>query len=216
MYIYCITNLVNNKKYVGQTINDPEDRWKQHVNYSRRSKFAIHNAFTKYGIDSFNFEVIDESANNIDELNDLEEFYISFYDTFYGHGYNMTSGGDNALHTEETKKKISEGNKSKKLSEEAKKKIGDANRGNTYWVGKSHSEESKQKMSITRKDRNGIQSHSSKKVVQIDKDTGEEIACWFSMNEVQREIGIMQQNISKCCLNRKYFKTAGGFMWRYL
>jgi len=78
MCIYLITNLINDKKYVGQTIyKNPNQRWSKHKYDTKRDSFcSIHMAMRKYRIENFKFEVIDESANNIDELNDLEEFYI--------------------------------------------------------------------------------------------------------------------------------------------
>lgn len=49
-------------------------------------------AFRKYGIDNFSFDVIEECTVN--ELNEKEIYWISFYDTFFN-GYNQTLGGDN-------------------------------------------------------------------------------------------------------------------------
>lgn len=215
MYIYCITNIVNDKKYVGQTSKDPYIRWNQHKADAKRLNRAIHMAMRKYGIDNFIFEVINESASNIDELNDLEEFYVSFYDTFKGHGYNMNSGGDHVIHSDETKEKIRQSSLGRKHSDETKKKMSESRSGEKNPnYGKTFSNEHKLKMSKTRRGRNGIQSHSSKKIIQLDKDTGQEIACWFSMNEVQRELGIYQSSISRCC--RGKLKSTGGFVWKYM
>ena len=76
--IYKITNLVNGKIYVGQSI-DIVDRWKQHIykafNHNERAfDSPIHQAFRKYGKDNFRFEVLEEcSANELDS----REFFIS-------------------------------------------------------------------------------------------------------------------------------------------
>ena len=95
MYIYLITNLINNKKYVGLTSDkNPINMWNSHRYNSVTPKTVIQKVLNKYGFDNFKFEVIDESANTIDELNDLEKFYISLYDTYRGEGYNCTSGGE--------------------------------------------------------------------------------------------------------------------------
>ena len=54
----------------------------------------------------------------------------------------------------------------------------------------------------------------SKPVLQFDKE-GNFIREWPSIMEVERELGINNSNVSKCCLGRYGFKTAGGFVWRY-
>jgi len=169
MYIYLITNLVNNKKYVGQTINDPLKRWTAHKSKTKSgSDFAINNALRKYGVENFQFEVIDDTNENIDQLNESEIKWIAYYDTYDGVGYNMTSGGDNYIRSEETRNKISEALKGekhhfygKKFSDETKEKMRQATLGmkhteesikkmsgeNHHNYGKTHSEEWKKKMS---------------------------------------------------------------------
>ena len=92
--IYCITNLINGKKYIGQSRNI-EKRWKKHrrsIN-SKNNKTYLHNAFCKYGLDNFSFEVLEECK--VEDLNEKEIYWISFYDT-YKNGYNLTLGGDHA------------------------------------------------------------------------------------------------------------------------
>jgi len=226
MYVYLITNLVNGKNYVGQTVNEPTIRWGQHKSDAiGTSMCSIHMALRKYGINNFQFEVIDESASDLDELNDLEDFYVSFYDTFKGIGYNMTSGGDNALHSKETIEKLRQANLGKIMPEETRKKISQSLTGHSHseeskkkmseaGKGRKHSEESKEKMSLFRTGRNGIQSPKSKKVVQLDKITGEEIACWFSMGVVMDVLKISAPMICAVCKGKR--KTSGGFKWRYL
>jgi predicted GIY-YIG superfamily endonuclease len=59
----------------------------------------------------------------------------------------------------------------------------------------------------------GMSSKSSKKVVQIDKDTKEEIAIYFSLSDANRETGIAVTNISKVCRDLMY--SSGGYIWRY-
>ncbi len=73
MWIYKITNIKNNKVYIGQTINPVENRWRRHIldaqNNILNTHFAI--AIRKYGVDSFSCEIID-TAQNQDELNQFE------------------------------------------------------------------------------------------------------------------------------------------------
>ncbi len=90
-YIYSITNLTNNKQYIGLTLqSNPYDRWKKHVYDSKNSNYPIHCAIRKYGVDNFKFRIIEECSDVIVE--EKEIFYIEKYDTYYN-GYNATLGG---------------------------------------------------------------------------------------------------------------------------
>lgn len=92
-HIYKITNTLNNKVYIGQTIKPIEKRFQQHKNNYTKEYFShliLYKAFKKYGIENFNFEEIEEIANN--ELDEREKYWIEFYDSYYN-GYNSTLGG---------------------------------------------------------------------------------------------------------------------------
>ena len=65
----------------------------------------LYNAMSKHGVDNFTVEVIEEASN--DKLNDLEEKYINEYDSI-AKGYNIRTGGNRTVHTDETKKFISQ------------------------------------------------------------------------------------------------------------
>lgn len=117
-YVYCITNLIDNKKYIGITTNDIEIRFKQHIKEAKQgSERYLCRAIRKYGESNFKVEKIDET-NDIEKLKKLEIKYIDEYNTFsnYGQGYNMTKGGDGTfgrICSEETRLKISLSNKGK-------------------------------------------------------------------------------------------------------
>lgn len=108
--IYCITNKVNGKSYVGKTC-DVEYRWKQHVGDALREnperRYAFQNAIRKYGEDSFFWEIIEEHST-IEEANVAEEFFISYLGTVAPFGYNLTKGGEGESPSYETRKRISE------------------------------------------------------------------------------------------------------------
>ena len=97
-YIYKITNLVNNKMYIGKTeSSDPFQRWKEHLNdynKNRNEKRPLYEAMTKYGINNFTFEVIEKTENTSEK----EIYYINLFRTYIGfkdcNGYNATLGGD--------------------------------------------------------------------------------------------------------------------------
>lgn len=97
--IYCFTNLVNNKKYIGQSVN-LEARRKSHIkNYkninSPQYSSLFYRALRKYGLNNFHYEILYSSDNMTkDELNEKEKYYIKLYDTFGENGYNMNIGGN--------------------------------------------------------------------------------------------------------------------------
>lgn len=110
LLIYKATNLVNNKIYIGQTINTLEYRKSQHIrdafNSNRKTNY-FHNAIKKYGEESFIFEKIDEASCQT-ELDEKERYWISFYDSHNKvKGYNLDTGGKSGgVKSEETKRKI--------------------------------------------------------------------------------------------------------------
>lgn len=92
-YIYKITNVINNKMYIGQTVKTVEKRFTQHKNNSNKSYFsqiALYKAFNKYGIENFKCETIEEISNEL--LDEREKYWIEYYDTYFD-GYNSTLGG---------------------------------------------------------------------------------------------------------------------------
>ena len=96
MYIYKITNKINNKIYIGQTYNKTiYDRFNRHIKEAcPKSKSYIDRAISKYGEENFICELID-TANSLNELNQKEIYWISYYNSInHNIGYNLTSGGD--------------------------------------------------------------------------------------------------------------------------
>lgn len=100
-YIYKITNNINNKIYIGQTIKArPTDRFSQHRYLARhsgqeKSISYLHQAMAKYGVDNFSFEIIENIEN--DKLNEREQYWIAQYNSLVPQGYNLTIGGEGAL-----------------------------------------------------------------------------------------------------------------------
>jgi group I intron endonuclease len=142
MIIYKITNTINDKVYIGQTIVKLSDRISGHYADSKRDRITrcktkISKAIFKYGFENFHFEIIDKALSQ-EELNEMEEKYIKIFNSNIDkYGYNLLLGGhQNGKHSEETKAKISAS-----LKENPTK----------YWLGKTHSEESNKKRSETLK-----------------------------------------------------------------
>lgn len=114
--IYKITNNINGKCYIGQSLY-LKKRIRRHLTYkSHKDNLALYKAFDKYGVDKFTIEILEtidiEKCDDIKfELDKLEISYIKKYDS-YNSGYNKTIGGDAGItgykFTEEQRRKVSE------------------------------------------------------------------------------------------------------------
>ncbi len=93
-YIYKITNILNDKGYVGRTEKDPQKRFKNHI-YAAHSggPMVISRAIRKYGEENFKFEVLEECS--VEDQYIRESQLIEKYDTFHN-GYNSSLGGEGA------------------------------------------------------------------------------------------------------------------------
>lgn len=109
-FIYFITNLLNNKIYIGQT-NNPSLRWSQHKSNAKynRGRQAITRAIIKYGIDNFKFEVITSCETQIEADKSEEEFIAKYSSRDPNKGYNIHAGGNTTPRTKHYLKLISEG-----------------------------------------------------------------------------------------------------------
>lgn len=182
--IYKITNLINGKIYIGQTIQSLKRRFNNHkaTSNSDSPKQYIHRAIRRYGFSNFICEEIEKCSSSL--LNEKERFWISEYKSNISEiGYNLDNGG------------LSIG----RLSEESKRKIGEANRGEkSGWFGKNHTEEQKEKISRANKGRKLTKEQISKMVSSIKKVP---IVCinneviYPSISEAARELGLSKGNI---------------------
>lgn len=108
--IYCITNNINGKQYVGQSIHI-EKRFKEHCQKCRG--LTIDKAIQKYGEDNFEFKILEVCSMDSDVLNEKEVWWIEKLGTYASNNYNLTRGGNNGEHqigfarTESTRSKIS-------------------------------------------------------------------------------------------------------------
>lgn len=181
MVVYKITNNVNNKIYIGCTI-DYDRRVRQHKSCKFKGATLLHKAFLKYGANSFSFEIIG-SYKSEEEMFKAEVECIKQFNSLDPVGYNLHHGGKGGKiclteqqykdrvelgkglskinvgnkynlgrkASKETKQKLSAINKGKKMPQESKDKISKANTGNTHSKGVVRSEEYKKNMSLIKK-----------------------------------------------------------------
>lgn len=118
MSVYKITNTINGKAYVGQTMNSIYDRFRVHcATYSEGKCPALWTAIQKYGKDNFTVELLwSEPGCTVEVLDAKEIEMIAEYNTIVPNGYNLMAGGHGARHNAESREKISEAKK--KLWEE--------------------------------------------------------------------------------------------------
>ena len=114
MIIYKLTNKVNNKVYIGQTRSSIKKRFSQHC--ETRNKTAIGLAIKKYGVDNFEYAVLYENIETLEELNKKEIEYINLYNSISPNGYNIESGGKVIFANAESKAKISKALKGRKIT----------------------------------------------------------------------------------------------------
>lgn len=149
-YIYKHTS-PSGKSYIGQTIQEPEKRWKDGLKYKDSILFG--RAIYKYGWLNITHEILweieyEDKTELLDVLNFLETLEILSNDTISPNGYNLNTGGKMRLPSDETRARMSD----------SRRKFYES--GGTVWnhglnfggmSGRKHSEETKKKMSDTRK-----------------------------------------------------------------
>jgi len=121
--IYKITNILNNKIYIGQAISHRKDgnkycprgtegRFKEHIKESTRiQKYhcnALNNAIRTYGTNNF---IVEHLYNcKIEEANEMETYEIKKHNSLVPNGYNINTSCNSLLPSEEMREKISTGN----------------------------------------------------------------------------------------------------------
>ena len=120
--IYKITNIVNQKKYIGQAVSHilnhkkyrpygKEGRFRCHISeaYSKKKNQChyLNNAIQKYGVENFEIDLME--CCSIVDANEREIFHILQENSIFPHGYNLKIGGNQFTHSEESKKRVSHG-----------------------------------------------------------------------------------------------------------
>ena len=234
--IYKITNLINGKVYIGQTIQGLKQRWKQHKNHSKYHDFLLYRAMKKYGNNNFKIEQIDVAYSK-EQLDAKESYWIEKYNCLSPNGYNCLSGPTGTPKVcEITRKKLSKASKRMWKNPEYRKKISKALKGKKLG---DFTEEHKEKISksltgrtLTNEHRKKIgratrklwedekyrkaclkpfQEYNNKqKKKVINLDTGK---IFESINDAARFYNLPQQNISKVLHGKR--KRCGSYRWAF-
>jgi len=198
-YVYKITSPSGNE-YIGKTV-DLKNRINKYKCLDCKKQKILCRSLKKYGFDNHKFEIVYEGEITNLDLNNLEIYYIGFYNTYNQknkNGMNLTLGGDGWFgreHTEETKCKISESRKKTGKTEKHQKTIenlrGRKINKSEEWI-KNNAESIK------------------KPILQFDLD-GNFIREWKSAKDVELELGLSRKNISANLRNKT--KHAYGYKW---
>jgi group I intron endonuclease len=230
--IYKVTNLINNKKYIGHTSKELKKRKFQHKEFAlkRNSPFAFHQAIRKHGWKNFKWEVIYESRDTEHCLTVMEPFFIDEYDTFGETGYNMDKGGRKGMLglkrkplTEEQRHNVSVGTKRNALrgkdhpmyGTKANEKFLQA--AKISMVGKSHSNETKKKQSESHKEylKNNKSGMFGKKHNDETKQKMKlkRMESWALYNPKTKETLLINDLMNYCQINMLNYKTV--YSWKY-
>lgn len=139
--IYCWTNKVTGKKYIGQTVH-PEQRKANHIHRDivLGCDFYFHKSLRKRGVEGFYYEVLEETDN----LSERETYWIKHYNTMWPNGYNQMES--NHVITDEMRLKISKSQKMRHANMTAEQKQQRSKNSAMAMSGKKQSDNQKQKV----------------------------------------------------------------------
>lgn len=232
--VYCHTNKINSKRYVGITSKRPRKRWKGGSGYRQQPKF--YNAIKKYGWDSFSHEILLDGLTK-EEAAESEVYYIQlFRSTDAEFGYNASTGGFGGHYkmtpkTLEKKRNNSQRRPVLKLDRktgavlerftsvsEAARSVGDT--GSNIWscCSRDRRQMSARGYCWAFEDEyipeNFVPPTSLlPPVAQIDKDTLEVIHIYKDVHDAADSLGLNINAIRNCCNGRT--RTSQGYIWRY-
>ena len=207
-YIYKITNLQNNKIYIGKTTTCIQERFSKHIYEANTPNtkgymFILHKAFRKYGINNFNIEQIEEIDNSL--LNDREIYWINFYNSMMQNGYNMTFGGEGS--TKINYKLVYElwdsGKSISQIASLLNHSIAQLKMILSSYKNFSNEENNKRTINATKK-----------QVGQYDKNTHKLIKIYDSVKDAATAVNVDRSCISRCCSGKK--KSSRGFVWKFI
>lgn len=204
--VYCITCIVNNKKYIGCSKNI-YSRINNHKYSLEKQSLKQENQyfiddFKKYGYEKFNYEVLEYTSKN---LKDKEFYYINLYDTINREkGYNLRrdNSKNGMIPLEETRKKYSEAQRERFSKKEERDKIG--KRFSKFW---------KENPNIKERMVDKVSKALTKyKILQYTKN-GEFIKEWNRVKDIIKENPTYKvHNIYAVCSGEK--PSIYGYVWK--
>lgn len=207
-FIYKITNLINNKIYIGKTNYSIEHRWQQHLYSSFKNEnsqeynYLLHKALRKYGQENFVIEKIEEVK--AEEAQKREQYWIKIYNSCIlspdSNGYNMTFGGEGAIKLDynEIIKLWDKGFGSVEIS----KKLS-TNNSTIKRILQNYSSYN-EKINFTR--------NIGKKVYQYNQE-GVLLKEYLSISAAARAVNVDPSMINKCCNKAK--QSCKGYFWSF-
>lgn len=195
-------------------------------------------AVMKYGWDNFEHVIFADNLTK-EEADNMENLLIVLFDLKNPqYGYNIRDGGSHGSFSDESKHKISQSNLGKTLSEthrknisksiknrvlskEHRKNIGDSLRGRQFTdlhrknLSNNHADVSGDKNpNFGNRWTEENKRRASTPVIQIDKDDGHIINCFYGLSEACVRTGVNISCICECCNGKQ--NTAGGYLWKYV
>jgi len=200
-FIYLTTNNINLKQYVGYHSADTLDD-----NYIGSGKLFL-KAVNKYGTGNFSREILKDCENILDAVK-LEEEFIIKYNTIQPFGYNISPTGGHGLNgrmSEDTKRKISEGNAGKIRTPVMKKKYSESGKGvqagkKHGMYGKHHTQESINKISESRKGKTSGEDHhyfGKTRDEKTKQKIRESLRGRETPDEVKKKLSASSKNVKK-------------------
>ena len=227
--VYCHT-FPNGKRYIGITNQEPERRWRSGKGYIGQ---VVYDAILKYGWSNIKHDILFIGLSKEEAEKKEIELIKALETDSHKRGYNVESGGNTARLSEDTKDKLRKikkdyykshkhFNAGKHWNEETKRKISESNKG------KKMSEAQKNFLRERFKGKNNPMynvkmdpAHKEKLQAACIAATSKKCICietqvvYVSIAEASRKTGINSRTIGYVCNKDPKYKTAGGYHWRY-
>ena len=239
-YIYCITNKVTEKRYVGQTSTTVQQRYKEHTRCAlsgANTTSILYKSMRKHGLNSFYVETLEKLTADSKEhlkslLNEREMFHIADKDTYKPNGYNMTEGGyafadhvtvgvfdvDQSGVVVAHYTSMREAQQATGVDEDS---VCHACRSNShfggghFWYLDDCGFNVGQNIGPQSRGKNNWPGHKTRPGIPVNRHTkdGVYIDTFCSATIAAKELNISHAHISKCCHGIR--KTAGGYRWSF-
>lgn len=217
--VYCHTNNINGKRYIGITCQKPEQRWRNGKGYINNDYF--YRAIQKYGWHNFSHNILYMNLSK-EDAEKIEVELIAEYGTVNpDHGYNIEKGGNGTdKFTDEVKKKISKALTGHTCSEETRRKISLSLVGKS--TGRRGIKMTPEQIEINRLSHIGQRPWNKGRPWTREeraKCNGKAVVCietgveYLTAHEAAIDTKTDFSSICKCC--RGKVKTIGGYHWRY-